>query len=49
MNCNRRTVMKIIIAALIAAVDSSELGANIHASIGGRVGTISESWIDVEA
>jgi Na+-translocating ferredoxin:NAD+ oxidoreductase RnfC subunit len=35
--------------ALIAAVDSSELGANIHASIGGRVGTISESWIELEA
>jgi Na+-translocating ferredoxin:NAD+ oxidoreductase RnfC subunit len=35
--------------ALIASVGSSELGANIHASVSGRVQTVSESLIEITA
>ena len=35
--------------ALIAAVESSELGANIHASIDGTVKVVSDSLIEIEA
>ncbi len=35
--------------ALIAAVESSELGANVHASIDGTVKVVSDSLIEIEA
>jgi len=35
--------------ALIAAVESSELGANIHASIDGTVKVVSDSLIEIGA
>jgi Na+-translocating ferredoxin:NAD+ oxidoreductase RnfC subunit len=34
---------------LIAAVESSELGANVHASIDGTVKVVSDSLIEIEA
>jgi len=34
---------------LIAEVGEKDLGVNIHASIGGRVADVTDTWIDIEA
>ncbi len=44
-----RSGQKVKVGELVAKVPEGELGANIHASIEGKVKTVSESFVEIEA